>query len=283
MIRKISIFLVIMMLFFMVGCATEEGNLTDTGTDPVEDVEVDVGDNDSTKDTLDEIKERGTLTFAMTGAYPPFNFIDEDGTLIGFDIDIADAIAEKIGVEAEPITVLWDGILTGLTSGRFDMIIGSMAITEERLKEVNFSHPYYYDGAQFFGREDLAVSDLSEIENASVGVVTGTTFQNFLVEMENVTDILQFESDVDNMRAVQQGRSDGLITGLLVGLHGIEKFDMPLAPIGDPLYIEEIGIAIRKDDIALLEAVNTALQEIIEDGTYEEISYKWFGTSILDN
>ncbi|AOY75850.1 transporter substrate-binding domain-containing protein [Clostridium formicaceticum] len=281
--KKISILLIIMLLIFMVGCAAEETGSIDTDVDPGEGTEAADGDTAATKDTLDEIKKRGALTFAMTGAYPPFNFIDEDGTLIGFDIDIANAIAEKIGVEAEPITVLWDGILAGLTSGRFDMIIGSMAITEERLEKVNFSNPYYYDGAQFFGREDLDADDLAEIENAAVGVVTGTTFQNFLVDMENVTDILQFESDVDNMRAVQQGRSDGLITGLLVGLHGIEKFDMPLIPVGNPLYIEEIGIAIRKEDGTLLEAVNAALQEMIDDGTYEEISLKWFGTNILDN
>ncbi|SCY88801.1 ABC transporter substrate-binding protein [Alkaliphilus peptidifermentans] len=259
MIKKISIVLMVVILIFLAGCSSNGGK------------------------TLEAIQESGSLTFAMTGAYPPFNYIDSDGELIGFDIDIANAIAEKMGVEAEPQTVLWDGILSGLTSGRFDMIIGSMAITEDRLEKVNFSDPYYYDGAQFFGSEDIGVNELSELEDATIGVVTGTTFQDFLTDMENVADILQFESDVDNMRAVQQGRSDGLITGLLVGLHGIEKFDMPLEPVGDPLYIEEIGIAIRKDDTALLEAVNSALQEIIEDGTYEELSVKWFGTNILNN
>jgi len=260
--KKISILLVLLMMVLVVGCATSDVN--------------------KTGDTLEDINANGKLTFAMTGAYPPFNYIDTDGKLIGFDIDIANAIAEKMGVEAEPMTVLWDGILTGLTSERFDMIIGSMAITKERLQQVNFSTPYYYDGAQFFGREDIGVNNLSEVKDASVGVVTGTTFQSFLQDMPNVRDILQFESDIDNMRAVQQGRSDGLITGLLVGLHGIEKFKMPLIPVGDPLYVEEIGIAIRKGDEALLKAVNDALQEMIEDGTYAEISIKWFGTNILN-
>ncbi|ABR49783.1 extracellular solute-binding protein, family 3 [Alkaliphilus metalliredigens QYMF] len=280
MMKKLGTVFLIMMLLFMVGCAGENVEPVETDPDMDSDANVEI---DVDGGTLEDINARGSLTFAMTGAYPPFNFIDTDGQLIGFDIDIANAIAEKMGVEAEPMTVLWDGIISGLTSGRFDMIIGSMAITDERLERVNFSTPYYYDGAQFFGSEELEENDLSQIEDAAVGVVTGTTFQDFLVDMENVTDILQFESDVDNMRAVQQGRSDGLITGLLVGLHGIESFDMPLKPVGEPLYIEEIGIAIRKDDTDLLDAVNDALQEIIQDGTYAEISNTWFGTNILDN
>lgn len=258
MFKRVGIIFIVAMMVFLVGCNTKG-------------------------DTLAAIQENGKMTFAMTGAYPPFNFIDTDGTLIGFDIDIANAIADKMGVEAEPLTTLWDGIIGGLTSSRFDMIIGSMAITEDRLKQVNFSIPYYYDGAQFFGSESIDANDISEIEDARVGVVTGTTFHSFLEGMDNVKDIMQFESDVDNMRAVERGQADGLVTGLLVGLHGIEKFDMPLKPIGDPLYIEEIGIAIRLEDTTLVEAVNNALQEMIDDGTYAQISQKWFGVNILDN
>lgn len=269
MIKRIGILFLIVIMIFLVGCV---GNGDET-----------IGENNVKVDTLDTIKERGIMTFAMTGAYPPFNYIDTNGSLIGFDIDIANAIAQKLGVEAEPVTVLWDGIIGGLTSRRFDMIIGSMAITEERLEKVNFTDPYYFDGAQFFGRNDLEANDISEIEDAVVGVVTGTTFQNFLENMENIKDIMQFESDVDNMRAVQQNRTHGLVTGLLVGLNGIDKFNIPLEPIGEPLYSEACAIAIRKDDPMLLEAVNNALQEMKDDGTYAQISEKWFGVNILEN
>ncbi|MDR5658988.1 ABC transporter substrate-binding protein [Serpentinicella sp. ANB-PHB4] len=257
--KKLSIIFLVAIMIFMVGCSGQTN-------------------------TLEAINEKGTLTFAMTGAYPPFNFINDDGDLVGFDIDIANAIAEKMGVEADPMTVQWDGIITGLTSGRFDMIIGSMAITEERLEQVNFSDPYYYDGAQFFGHKDIDANDITDIEDAVVGVVTGTTFLDYLEEnVDNVKDIMQFDSDVDNMRAVERGQADGLVTGLLVGLNGIDSYDMPLEAVGDPLYVEEIGIAIRKDDTDLVDAVNSALQEIIEDGTYAQLSEKWFGVNILEN
>lgn len=240
-----------------------------------------VGCGNKDEDTYEAIIEKGTMTFAMSGAYPPFNYIDVDGTLVGFDIDIANAIAEQLGVKAEPITADFDGIVAGLNGNRYDMVIGSLAITEARLIEVNFTNPYYYDGAQFFAKTGSGLTSIEELEEGSIGVVTGTTFYEALTEMDNITDILQFSSDVDNFMAIEQGRADGLVTGKFVGLQAPEKYDVDIEPVGELLYAEEIGIAIRKDDTQLLEKVNSALQTIIENGTYEEISNKWFGVNIL--
>ncbi|SHH70629.1 ABC transporter substrate-binding protein [Clostridium grantii] len=236
----------------------------------------------SSKTTYENIIEDKEMNFAMTGAYPPFNFIDDNGDLTGFDIDIANAIANELGVKAKPITTAWDGIIAGLTGKKFDMIIGSMSITEERLKEVNFTSPYYYDGAQFFAMKGSGLNSIEELKDGKVGVVTGTTFHDALKEMGNIKEILQFESDVDNIMAAEQKRSDGLVTGKFVGLQAPQKYSVDLEPIGPLLYAEEIGIAIRKDDTKLLEEVNAALKKIIEDGTYEEISDKWFGVNILN-
>lgn len=235
------------------------------------------------KDTYKKIQEKKELTFAMTGAYPPFNYINEQGKLVGFDIDIANAIAEKMEVKAKPITTAWDGIISGLEGKRFDMIIGSMAITDKREKQVNFSKPYYYDGAQFFAKEGSDLTDIAQLKNGKVGVVTGTTFQEALERMNNIKEIKQFESDVDNMKSVELGRIDGLVTAKLVGLYGAKKYGVKIEPIGDLLYKETIGIAIRKEDTELLEAVNEALEAIKIDGTYAKISKKWFGRNILED
>jgi polar amino acid transport system substrate-binding protein len=232
--------------------------------------------------TYEKIQSSGEMTFAMTGAYPPFNFIDDNGDLAGFDIDIANAVAEEMGVKAAPITTAWDGILGGLTSKRFDTIIGSMAITEARLEKVNFTNPYYYDGAQFFVPSGSDVTSLDDLVDGTVGVVTGTTFHDMLKEQENVKEIMQFESDVDNFMALEQGRSDGLVTAKFVGLLAPEKYDVDIVPAGEMLYSEEIGIAVRKEDEMLLEKLNEALATIVENGTYEEISNKWFGVNILE-
>lgn len=241
-----------------------------------------IGCQSSDETTYEKIQASGEMTFAMTGAYPPFNFIDEEGDLAGFDIDIANALANELGVKAVPITTAWDGIIGGLTSNRFDMIIGSMAITESRLEEVNFTDPYYFDGAQFFVPSESDVTGLDDLEEGVVGVVTGTTFHDLLNEKNNIANIRQFESDVDNFMALEQGRMDGLVTGIFVGLQAPEKFGIQIKPAGEMLYAEEIGIAVRKADETLLEKLNEALLTIIENGTYEEISMKWFGVNLLE-
>lgn len=232
--------------------------------------------------TYDEIIEKGEMTFAMSGAFPPFNYMDEKGELVGFDIDIANALAEEMGVKAKPITADFDGIVAGLNGLRYDMVIGSLAITEDRLKEVNFTIPYYYDGAQFFAQTGSGLSSIEDLEDGVVGVVTGTTYHEELEKMDNIDDVLQFSSDVDNIMAVEQGRADGLVTGIFVGLQAPEKYEVDIEPVGNLLYSEDIGIAIRKEDTKLLEEVNNALDTIIQNGTYEEISNKWFDTNILE-
>ncbi|MFA9378618.1 MAG: transporter substrate-binding domain-containing protein [Lachnotalea sp.] len=229
--------------------------------------------------TLEKIKSEGTFSYACSGGYPPFNYIDDSGNLIGFDIDIANALAEQMGVTAKGITTDWDGILGGLTGKRFDIIVGSMAITEKRLEEVNFTNPYYYDGAQFFALESAGYNSIEDLVDGKVGVVTGTTFQEELTKYENVTDVLQFDSDIDNFMALGDGRTNGLITSRFVGLQAPEEYN--LVPVGALLYTESIGIAVRKDDATLLDELNTALQTIIDNGTYEELSNKYFGTNIL--
>jgi len=232
--------------------------------------------------TIEKINKEGELSFAMTGGYPPFNFINEEGNLDGFDIDIANAIAKEMGVEAKPITTAWDGIIGGLLSKRFDTIIGSMAITPERLEKVNFSQPYYYDGAQFFATSSTKYDSINDLNDGKVGVVTGTTYHNALSEMKNISEIMQFESDVDNIMALEQNRIDGLVTGRFVGLQAPKKYDADLIPVGKMLYAEDIAIAVRKEDKDFLNEINKALDTIIKNGTYEKISNKWFNTNILN-
>jgi len=241
-----------------------------------------IGCNNKDQTTMEKIKDKGEMTFAMTGGYPPFNFINEDGDLDGFDIDIAKALAKEMGVEAKPITTAWDGIIGGLLSKRFDTIIGSMAITEARLEKVNFTNPYYYDGAQFFSTSDSNLKSIKDLKDGKVGVVTGTTYHNALTEMDNIAQIMQFESDVDNIMALEQNRIDGLVTGRFVGLQAPDKYGVDLVPVGEMLYSEDIGIAVRKEDKDFLDSLNKALKTIVENGTYEKISYKWFNTNILE-
>lgn len=228
---------------------------------------------------LSAIKSTGVLKFALSGAYPPFSYYDSKGQLVGFDVDIGNALAQQLGVKGEPVKTDFDGIIAGLKAKRFDIAVASMAITPKRLQEISFTDPYYYDGAQFFTKEGTTLKSIQDLKNGKVGVCTGTTFQDALKGMSNIKQIVQFSSDVDNFMAVSQGRTDGLVTSRFVGLQAPAKYH--LVACGPLLYSEKEGVAVRKEDTDLLAALNTALKTLESNGTYEKISDQYFHTNIL--
>jgi ABC-type amino acid transport substrate-binding protein len=121
-------------------------------------------DQQSADKSLKKIQDAGKIRFAMSGGYPPFNYYNDKNELVGFDVDIARAIAKKLGVEFEPVTTDWNGIIEGLRAGRYDGILGSMAVTEERLKVVDFSDPYYYSGAQLMVSKDSGINGPEDLK-----------------------------------------------------------------------------------------------------------------------
>ncbi|MFZ5989735.1 MAG: transporter substrate-binding domain-containing protein [Bacillota bacterium] len=118
----------------------------------------------ATDDSLERVKKAGKISFAMSGGYPPFNYFTENDELTGFDVEIGKEVARRLGVEYEPVTTDWSGILEGLRSGRYDGIFGSMAITEDRLKVVDFTDPYYYSGAQLIVRNDSKINSPDDLK-----------------------------------------------------------------------------------------------------------------------
>ncbi len=229
---------------------------------------------------LETVKSENELTFAMSGAYPPFNFVDEQGDLAGFDVEIGREIAKRIGVEGEPIATAWDGIIAGLLANRYDTIIGSMAITDERLKTIDFSNPYYRSGAQHFVKKGAESTSLAELKGAKIGVTLGTTFEGWLRENAPDVEVRTYKGVPQMMMETQSGRLSGFVTDRLTGLMAIQERDMPIQMAGDLLYPELIGIAMQKDNPELLSAINKALADMQADGTYQQISEKWFGTDI---
>lgn len=121
-------------------------------------------DEAATDGSLDRVKKAGKISFAMSGGYPPFNYFTEDDQLTGFDVEIGQAVAGKLGVEYEPVTTDWSGILEGLRSGRYDGIFGSMAITDARLEVVDFTDPYYLSGAQLIVQKDSGITGPEDLK-----------------------------------------------------------------------------------------------------------------------
>lgn len=223
--------------------------------------------------------ENGIFKVALTGKYPPFSFYSHEGTLTGFDVDVSNKIASHLGKKAVFVATEWDGILAGLLARKYDVIIGSMAITTEREKQVNFSVPYYTSGAQLFVRSDHSgeIRSISDLRGKRVGVGIGETYEHYLENRYPRIETVPYKSTVDIFQDMLIGRIDGFVTDKLVGSYQIRSSDMPFVAAGPLLYKEKIGIPVRKDDALLLKQINEAVLYLEKKGEIAELHEKWFG------
>jgi lysine-arginine-ornithine-binding protein len=219
------------------------------------------------------------------GAYPPFNFIDPDGKLQGFDVEIAKALCAAAKFDCEFVVQDWDGIIPGLLAKKFDAIIASMSITEERKQKVDFTDKYYNTPAKFIAKEG-ANYDITKagLKGKSVGVQRATIHENFLRDnFGDVIDIKSYATQDEANADLAAGRVDLVLADSVALDEGFLKTDAGkgFAFIGpdfnDPKWFGEgAGIAVRKGEPELLDGLNTALKQILADGTYKKINDKYF-------
>ncbi|TFC44686.1 transporter substrate-binding domain-containing protein [Cryobacterium sp. TMT1-21] len=222
----------------------------------------------------------GKLTCAMSGEYRPFNFYDESNKLVGFDVDVCTAVAKELGLEAAPVTGAFNTLIAGLVGNRYDAIIGSMASTDERKKEVDFSDPYYSTGAQLFVAKGSSIKDVTGLKDAKVGVALGTTFEEFAHGLDGVGEVKTYQADIDALRDLEAGRVDAVITQGFMGRFLAKSAGLKAEAVGDVLFPDVASIPVSKDNPKLLSAINAALKTMHDDGTYKKISMKWFATDI---
>lgn len=218
------------------------------------------------------------------GAYPPFNSIDPSGKLVGFDIDIANALCAAAEFECEFVVQDWDGMIPGLIAKKYDAIIASMSITEERKQAVDFTGKYYNTPAKFVAKKgaDLDVS-FDGLAGKVVGVQRATIHENFLRDKFPGIEIKVYATQDEANADLVTGRTDlvmadsvALLEGFLATPEGAD-FEFVGPDYNDPAYHGEgAGIAIRKGETDLAEAFNAAIDKIRADGTYKEINDKYF-------
>lgn len=223
----------------------------------------------------------GTLVVAMSGEFQPFSYF-EGNTLTGFDHDIGVAVAEELGLEVDAQTGAFDTLIQGIDAGRYDVLIASMTPTEERDEQVDFTDSYYVSGAQAFVAPGTECTDISELDSPTVGVASGTTYQDWLNENGGdwIGEVRTFSSDVTALQDVDTGRLDAAMTDRNVGLYQIQESGLDLVECGEPVFTEEPAFAVKEGNTGLREALNEALAAIKEDGTYAEISETYFGKDI---
>lgn len=226
-------------------------------------------------DELSQVQKSGDLSFSMSGQYPPFNFVDENNQLTGFDVAICSDIARRIGVTPKPLSTAWDGIIAGLLAKKYDLICGSMAITPQRLEAIDFSDPYYRSGAQLFVKKGSSIQSVDGLKGKAIGVTLGTTYEKWVRAHIPGVDVRTYKGVPAMILEVVNGRIDGFVTDRIVGAMAISEKSAPIELAGPLLYEEHMGIALRKDNPELKAAIDKALAAMKEDGTYHRISMKW--------
>lgn len=231
-------------------------------------------------DDLAKIRDAGELSVAMSGVFPPFSFVDETNEVVGFDVDIAREIARRLEVEPKIVTTAWDGIIAGLVTGRYDTVIGSMGITEERQKAVAFVGPYYRSGLGLFVREGAELADVAGLAGKTVGVTLGETSEEW-ARAQGGFDVRTYRGLPEMLLDLGTGRIDAAIADDVPVLVAIKESAAPIVQVQDdslPRY--DIGIAIRRDNPELAAAMQKALDDMMADGSYAAISDKWVGADI---
>ncbi|MBA2173420.1 transporter substrate-binding domain-containing protein [Halobacillus locisalis] len=223
-----------------------------------------------------DLVEDGMFTYAASGEFRPFSMTSASGEMTGFDIDVAQAVAEELGLEANQQKQKFASIVEGVKTGRFDAAVASHTITDERAEQVDFSTPYYYSGAQVFTRPDSDIESLGDLEGMEIAVSKGSTYSTFA---EEVTDnIKTYDSDVVALQSLSKGRHDAVITDFLTGKEAMQQ-DLEIEA-KDMIERSEQAIAVAKGNEKLLEDINAALETLREDGTLAEISNEYFGDDI---
>ncbi len=214
------------------------------------------------------------LRVGLTGKYPPFNFFDADGQLAGFDVEIANKLCLGMRQKCEFKILPWDGILAALLVGKIDVIIGSMAITPEREKQVRFTEPYYESGAQLFVKDQDANADG---DGFRIGVTLGTTYGQFAKEKFPKAEIRTYKGDTEIFQDLEAGRLDGMVSDRLVGNYMNRVRGAKLHLKGPLLFRERIGIPTRPADQALFQRLNQTLKNFSSSAEYAAIHARYFG------
>ena len=222
------------------------------------------------------------IRFATEGAWAPFNFIDETGKPQGFDVDIADALCEKLQAECEMVTQDWDGLIPGLKVRKFDAIIASMSITEERQRVVDFTDPYYSGGLRFVAAKDKSFDTAVEsLKGKTIGAQRATVGGIYLEDkLSDVVNVKLYDTNDSVYLDLKSGRLDGALSDELPTYEWL-KNEPGYEYKGEAFNKnDKIGIAVRKNDQELRDKLNRALQAIVADGTYAKINAKYFPFSI---
>ena len=226
------------------------------------------------------VDDDNVLRIGTEGAYAPFNYTNADGTLGGFDVEIANAICDDLQMTCEIIAQDWDGIIPGLKAGKYDAIVAAMSVTPERAKQVAFTDPYFSNALVFLAKKDSSFdpANSSDIDAHSIAAQRSTISSQWLENAYPKADMKLYDTLSNAFLDLGAGRVDAMISDKLPALEWLgSPSGNNYAIKGDEIDINDnFAIAVRPDDEALQAKINKSLANLKSNGTYDKINQKYF-------
>lgn len=252
----------------LAGCGSNSSSESDSNTSTAS------GSASSTaSDTGAATINDGVLTMATNATFPPYEYYDGDD-IVGIDVEIAQAIADKLGLELKVDDMEFNSIINAIQQGKADVALAGMTVTPEREVNVNFSETYATGIQSIIVTEDSDIASVDDLDGKKIGVQLSTTGDIYASEDYGSENVDQYNKGADAVMALKQGKVDAVIIdnepakSFVASNEGLKILDTEYA-------VEDYAIAINKDNTALLDAVNGALQELIDDGTVQSIIDKY--------
>lgn len=285
--KKISI--LILVLAVAAGFAVASMNQSETkadasSTDQVSENQV---SQESKEDSSENVEAPAPIIVGMSGGYKPYTFIDDNNELTGFDVDVWKEIGKRIDREVSFKTADFSGLFGLLDTGKITTIANQITVNEKRLEKYNFSEAYVYYGAQLVVKGDNdQIVDLETLKGKKVGVSLGSNYEELVkaFDVDNEIEVITYESYQASLQDVSLGRIDAVLNDKLAGMLAIKESGLDLKLGGEPveLMFNAFPFTKTEENEALLDQVNTAITQMREDGTLEEISLKWFDIDITE-
>lgn len=230
--------------------------------------------------TLNKVLQKGVLRVGMEPGYLPFEMKDQKGNIIGFDVDMAKAMAKAMGVKLKLVPTAWDGIIAGLLTDKFDILMSGMTITQERNLKINFATPYISVGQTIIAQKKYEGKSWKDLDKASNTIVTklGVTGEIATRKMFKHAKIKTFETEADAAQEVLNGKADAFVYDKPYNaiFYSQKKSTGNITYMDEDLTYEPLGWAVRKGDPDFINWLNNFLNQAKHDGLYDKIYTKWF-------
>ncbi|WP_157152052.1 amino acid ABC transporter substrate-binding protein [Brachyspira sp. SAP_772] len=273
--RLITLFFIfIFAIIFTISCSTKTDTQNAAETSA------------STDNSLQKIKERGKLVLGLDDTFAPMGFRDEEGNIVGFDIDLAKEVANRLGVELVAKPIDWSSVVLSLKKGDVDVVWNGFAISESRKEQVNFSKPYLNNRlmiVKYAGRDDIKTKD--DLKGKVLGVQTGSSNYESLEAdpiSKETKEIRQYDVYANAFLDLEAQRIDAVIVDEIVARYYISKENANFEILEEyPITSKYFGVGVKKENMALLNAIDKTLDEMRADGKASEIATKWFGKDVF--